>query len=143
MCDLGTYTTTFKGVVIVRPAMLLLLFTFSYIMSARSMSLNSQDKDLNVNSNVGCAYLESSKELNCFCQRASDDSLLSSHSPEEAVQITKLLSDAYVFKSINHKDIPSSAKLTSETLHQGEYSKTYTYISFLYYDIKNLIFWCY
>ena len=133
MCDLGTYTTSFKGVVIVRPppTMLLLLFAFSYFMSVRSMSINSQDNHLNFNSNVGCAYLESLKELKCFCQQASDNSLLSSNNPEEPVQITKLLSSAAVFKSVNKKEIHSSAKLTSETLHQGKNSKMYNFMCYL------------
>ena len=137
MCDPGTYTTTFKGVVIVvqRPSLLLLLYTFSYIMSVRSMAINSQDNHLNINSNVGCAYLEDLKELNCFCQRADDNSLLISNSPEEPVQITKLLSSADIFKSINNinqKEIHSSEKLATETLHQCKNSIIIHYICFLY-----------
>ena len=130
MCDLGSYTTSFKGVVIERPTTFLLLFTFSCIMSARSMSINSNDNHLNTNSNVGCAYLESSKELNCFCQQENPNSLLSLNNPEKAIQIKELLSGADVFKSIAKKNIPSRGRLTSDYLNKGMNSKLYYYKKF-------------
>ena len=138
MCDLGSHTTSFKGVVITGPTMFVLLFTFSYIMSVRSMSINSKgsEQHLNINSDVGCAYLESSKELNCFCQTVNDNTSLRLPSPNKAIKLTDLFSGADVFKSFNQLNEHSSTKLDPNILQQGT---NYRILSL--YQIFSLIFY--
>ena len=104
------------------------MLMYLLIMPGMSMSTNSQDNILKANGNVSCAYLESAQELNCICEQAMDSSLLSSNSPDEAVQIRNLLSDADVYTSARNRKIHSSQKLTSESLHQGTYLKMYSYV---------------
>ena len=142
MCDLGSHTTSFKGVVINGPIMFVLLFTLSYSMSVRSMSVHSKgiENPLNINSDVGCAYLESSKELNCFCQTVNDSISSGFPTTQKIVKLTDLISGADVFKSFNQLNEHSSTKLDPSSIQQGNviiiYLKVtvyYIYMFFLLY----------
>ena len=121
MCDYGdVHSTTFKGVVITKPTMMLILMLmYLLIMPGMSMSIDGEDNIFKANGNVSCAYLESNSELNCFCGQARDSS-------NEAVQITKLLSEADVYTSA--QNIHSSQKLTSESLRQGTNLNMYSFV---------------
>ena len=131
MCDLGAYTTSFKGVVIEKPILLLLL-TFSYMLSARSMSLKSDgnQKQFTINNNVGCTYLESKKELSCFCQNPkSSEKSIRFEDRDYAIKLNDLLSESDVFKSYNQLRKFSNKFRRQETLQQGMlYIHCYQYI---------------
>ena len=119
MCDLGYHTTSFKGVIIQRPTLILLL-ACSYFVSVRSMSTISKESEnhLNASSNVKCAFIELSKELSCYCQnkisKPNSDGASSAH------QLTDLLSEVPMFKSLSKMDIPSNPTITTDSLKQGK-----------------------
>ena len=131
MCDLGAYTTSFKGVVIEKPILLLLL-TFSYTLSARSMSLKSDgnQKQLTKNDNIGCTYLESKKELSCFCQNPKSSlKSIRFEDRDYAIKLNDLLSESDVFKSYNQLRKFSNKFRQQEKLEQGMlYIHCYQYI---------------
>ena len=120
MCDLGAYTTSFKGVIIQRPILVLLL-ACSYFVTVRSMSTISKESEnhLNANSNVRCAFIELSKELSCFCQNKK--SIQNSEETEIPIQLTNLISEVPMFKSLNKMDIPSDHTIAADSLKQGKH----------------------
>jgi len=117
MCDLGAYTTSFKGVIIQRPILILLL-ACNYFVSVRSMSTISKESEnhLNANSNVRCAFIELSKELSCFCQNKK--SIPKSEETEIPIQLTNLISEVPMFKSLNKMDIPSDSTIAADSLKE-------------------------
>jgi len=117
MCDLGYHTTSFKGVIIQRP-ILMLLIACSCFVTVRSMSTISKESEnhLDASSNVKCAFIELSKELSCFCQNTnlkpkSDGAVI-------PIQLTNLLSEVPMFKSLSKMDIPSNPKIATDSLKQ-------------------------
>jgi len=122
MCDLGAYTTSFKGVIIQRPILVLLL-ACSYFVTVRSMSTISKESEnhLNANSNVRCAFIELSKELSCFCQNKK--SIPNSEETEIPIQLTNLISEVPMFKSLNKMDIPSDHTIAADSLKQVQQIK--------------------
>ena len=116
MCDLGAYTTSFKGVVIDR-SIFLLLFTFSSIIDVRSMSINLKDNTnkLNIKNKVGypyCVYLEQSKELDCTCQNIKDTEPSGFASSDAATDLIDLLSGVDSFQSLNTLRTQHITKIT-------------------------------
>ena len=110
MCDLGAHTTSFKGVIIQLPILVLLL-ACGYFVPVRSMSIISKESENHLNSktNIKCAFMEQSKELSCFCQNKK--SFHNSKDTKNPIQLTNLLSGVDMFKSVRKMDIPSNPTL--------------------------------
>ena len=119
MCDLGAHTTSFKGVIIQLPILMLFLACV-YFVPVRSMSTISKESEnhLNSNNNVKCAFIELTKELSCFCQNRN--SFQNSKEAKNPIQLTNLLLGVDMFKSVRKIDIPSNPRLPTDSLKQGK-----------------------
>ena len=105
MCDLGTCSVTFKGVVVERP-LFLLLFTISYFTVIRSMSINLRGKANQLNTNTKasypyCVYLEHSHELDCTCQVLNENPSLPFKNSSDLISLANFLVGGESFKSLN------------------------------------------